>query len=327
MTRIAVTELEYRKAEPVFSAAAGEGMECLSAPIPEAELAAFIRREQAEHAILGVDRYARELYEALPRGGVIARFGVGHDGVDKVLATGHGLLCTNTPGVLDQSVAECAVGLIVTAARHYADCIADNRRGRWNNRVGSELAGKTLAIIGCGAIGRKVAAIAAHGYGMNVIGFDVAPVDAAELKATYGISRMAESFAAAVAGADFVSLHIPDIPATRDFIDAETLALFPSKAVLVNTARGAVVDETALYEAVAGGGLAGAALDVVKSEPYVPDPPDRDLRTLEPVIMTPHLGSSTVEACTRMAEAALHNIRLAVEGRHGEMALLNPECL
>lgn len=317
MIRIAVTELEYRKAELVFTQAEAEGTICLPAPREEAALAAFVRANRIDHVIIGVDKYRHELYDALPRGGVIARFGVGHDGVDKALAAQKGLLCTNTPGVLDRSVAECAVGLILTAARHFAVCIADNKKMAWRNRVGFELNGKTLAVIGCGAIGRMTAAIARHGFGMRVVGFDLS-----EPKDRSALDEFVTDFAAAVKDADYVTLHIPDIPATKNFIDRDRLALLKPSVVLVNTARGGVVDEDAVYDAVAAGAIAGAALDVFKTEPYVPMSPEKDLRTLDRVIMTPHIGSSTAEACDRMAAAALKNIRLAVAGRTAEMSLL-----
>ncbi len=322
MIRIAVTELEYCKAEAVFKDAISDGFECLSAPAKESELANFIRNENVLHVIIGVNKYTGELYNALPQGGVIARFGVGHDGVDKVKASEKGLLCTNTPGVLDRSVAECAIGLMLTTVRHFFTCITDNKNGIWQNRLGMELSGKNLVIIGCGAIGKKTAAIAAFGFGMKVIGFDVADFNISELR-EYGISQFKNTFADAVSGADFVSMHIPDIPATKDFINAERLAQIPSKAVLINTARGCIIDENALYDALVSGKLAGAALDVFKAEPYVPQSRDKDLRTLNNVIMTPHISSSTAEACERMAKAATKNIRMAIEVRYDEMSLLN----
>jgi lactate dehydrogenase-like 2-hydroxyacid dehydrogenase len=308
MIKIAVTELEYYKAEAVFEAAVSDGFECLPAPAEERELANFIRNKNALHVIIGVNKYTGELYNALPQGGVIARFGVGCDGVDKVKAAEKGLLCTNTPGVLDLSVAECAIGLMLTTARHFFTCIMDNKNGIWENRLGMELSGKNLAIIGCGAIGKKTAAIAAFGFGMKVIGFDVADFNLPELREKYGISHIKNVFADAVSDADFVSMHIPDIPETKDFINAERLAQIPSKAILINTARGSIVDENALYDALVSGKLAGAALDVFKVEPYIPQSRDKDLRTLNNVIMTPHISSSTAEACERMAKAALKHI-------------------
>lgn len=308
MIRIAVTELEYRKAQAVFEAAGAEGLDCLPAPASEADLAAFVRKEGVSHVIIGVEPYRGPLYAALPRGGVIARFGVGMDGVDKAQAARHGLVCANTPGALDDSVAEFAMGLILAAARHVASAAAEVRAGEWTPGMGVELRHRTLAIIGCGAIGRRVARCAAFGFGMRVIGCDPAPVDSPSLCSEWGFESVVADFSAAVVAADFVSLHLPSVPATRHFINAGRLAMLSRRAILVNTARGAVVDETALYDAVASRRLAGAALDVFEREPYVPASPGKDLRRLATVLMTPHIGSSTVEACSRMAQQALGRI-------------------
>ena len=255
-----------------------------------------------------------------PPGGVVARFGVGHDGVDKAQAARRGILCCNTPGVLDNSVAECAIGLMLAAARRIALCAAANRAGKWNPPApGTELSGKVLAVIGCGNIGRKVAAIAKYGLGMKTVGFDV------RTGRTDEIDETVRDFSAAVREADFVTIHIPYLPETRDFIGRERLEWMKRSAILVNTARGGVLDENALFDAVASGTIAGAALDVCKKEPYSPQHPEKDLRTLDGVLMTPHIGSSTREACRRMAEAALRNIGLAVQGKTDEMNLLLPE--
>jgi phosphoglycerate dehydrogenase-like enzyme len=315
MTNVIVTDLEYNKAANVFENSAG--FTCIPAPSDEAGLVAKIRETGARHVIIGVNQYAAELYEAIPAGGVIARFGVGHDGVDKALAQVKGIHCTNTPGVLDESVAECAIGLMLTAARHLATCAADNRNGLWKNRVGAELSGKTLAVIGCGNIGRKVAKIARYGFGMAVVGFDIVKPDDCG-----SIDAFTTDFATAVKEADYVTIHLPDIAATRDFINAERLALLKPAAVLVNTARGGVLDESALFDAVQTGRLAGTALDVFKTEPYAPQDADKDLRSLPGVIMTPHIGSSTAEACERMAKAALRNIALCEQGRVGDMNMI-----
>ncbi len=314
MIKVAVTDLEYNKAVDIFENA--EGLECLCAPTPEDELAEFITENKISHVIIGVAKYSGKLYDALPRGGVIARFGVGHDGVDKNIATQKGLFCTNTPGVLDDSVAECAIGLMLIIARQFVACITDNKNGVWKNRVGHELSGKTLAIIGCGHIGCKVAKIAKRGLAMKVIGYDVRPVENDIFDEFY------TDFPHAVADADFVSLHIPDIPATKDFINAERLIQIPEKAVLINTARGNIVDENALYDALSSKKLTGAALDVFKNEPYTPQNPAKDLRTLANIIMTSHIGSSSVEACNRMAQAALKNIALCQNNQFDSMNII-----
>ena len=314
MVRVAVTDLEYNKAKEIFNNT--EEVCCFCAPASEIELADFIRANNISHAIIGVEKYTDELYKALPKGGVIARFGVGHDGIDKKLATQNGLLCTNTPGVLDESVAECAIGLMLSCARKFPSCVNDNKNCIWNNQVGSELAGKTLAIIGCGAIGKKVAKISSMGFGMKVLGYDITEIKDDIFYDIY------TDFEKVVFTADYISLHIPDIPATKDFINSKRLKMIPSKAVLINTSRGNVIDESALYDALEAGKLKAAALDVLKNEPYIPQALDKDLRKLDNVMMTPHIGSSTKEACERMAKATLKNIEFCIHSETNKMTLI-----
>jgi lactate dehydrogenase-like 2-hydroxyacid dehydrogenase len=327
MSKVIVTRNDYPKAASVYEAAKAQGLECITAPDAEADLAEAVRQHGARHVIVGVARYAGPLYAALPRGGVIARFGVGHDGLDKARATASGLLCTNTPGVLDDSVAEHTLTLLLAAARRLTANEASARDGAWASHVGTELRGKTLAVIGCGPIGCRVAQIASFGFVLRVVGCEIRPVDQAEMETRFGFERVTADFAQAVAAADFVSLHIPSTPETRHFLNAERLAQIPPQALLVNTARGAVVDERALFDALAAGRLAAAALDVFDQEPYAPADPARDLRTLPNVLMTPHVGSATREACRRMALRALRNIRLAEQGEFQPMDLLNPAVL
>ncbi len=326
-TRIAVTELEYDKAPAVFEKAAEAGLICLSAPKEETELASFIRTENIQHAILGVEQYRGPLYEALPKRAVIARFGVGYDAIDLGKASAEGIFCVNTPGALEESVAEYTITLMLAAARHVPIQDASVRNGQWQAHLGTELRGKRLTLVGCGYIGRTVARTAAEGFGMDVIGCEVRHVDIEMMKREYGFSAIYRDFTTAVGKADFVSLHIPSTPATRHFINEKRLALIPSTAWLINTARGAVVSESALYDALSSGRLKGAALDVFESEPYVPVADGKDLRSLDNTIMTPHVASSTQEACDRVAERALSNIVLAGRGEYENMDLLNPEVL
>jgi len=234
-----------------------------------------------------------------------------------------GLMCTNTPDVLQQSVAELTMLMIGAAARHLVPMANDMREGKWVLRQGTEMQGKTLAIIGCGAIGQAVARIAAVGYGMRVIGFR--RKKATEQRLEY-FDSLTDDFGAAVAHADFVSLHIPGSSTNRRFLDQSRLTRIPERAWLINTARGAVVDEPALFDALQNGRLAGAALDVFEREPYEPSP-GRDLRTLPNVILVPHVGSHTADANRRMAQRAIRNIRLAHAGDFAAMDLLNGSIL
>jgi phosphoglycerate dehydrogenase-like enzyme len=254
---------------------------------------------------------------------VIARFGVGYDSVDLRQATDAGILCTNTPDVLQQSVAEVTMAMVGAAARHLVGAAVAMRSGRWEPKEGVELEGKTLALIGSGAIATAVARIAAAGFGMRVIGY----ARSARQTPSPHYAAITTDFAEAVGEADFVSLHIPGSPENARFINAERLALMPPRAWLVNTARGAVVDELALYAALAAGRLAGAALDVFVREPYQPADQGSDLRTLGNVIAVPHIGSNTVEANRRMALRAIRNVRLAIEGDLSSMDLINPDVL
>jgi phosphoglycerate dehydrogenase-like enzyme len=300
-----------------------EQFQCVPAPSAEAAFAEVARRIGARHAIIGPAPYRDDLYSALPKGGVLARFGVGHDGVDKQRAAAAGLLCTNTPGALDDSVAEYAIALLLAAARHIGSGSAAMKESRWMPATGVEIAGKQLAIIGCGPIGRRAAQIASRGFGMKVSGWKRTPVDLDEWRDAYGYERVTTDFAAAVRGADFVLLLIPGVAETRHFINAERLALIPAGAWLINAARGSVMDEAALFETLKAGRLRGAAVDVYQQEPYVPGRPDQDLRTLDNVLLMPHCGSNTVEANRKMARQALHNLTLAEGGRIAEMDLVS----
>ena len=321
--RVLVTEPEYRKAEVCFLSA--PGLECLRAPDPEADLAAAIGEAHASHVIVGPRIYSGALYEALPAGGVIARFGVGHEGIDKATATEAGLLCTNTPHVLNQSVAEHTMLLIAAAARTLVATSTSMARNVWDPAIGEELQGKTLALIGCGGIGQSVARIACLGYGMQVVG--CSRPDAPPPAALEHFHVVVNDFAIAVRGADFVSLHLSASRSNLHWIGHERLAQLGERTWLINTARGSLVDEAALFVALVEGRLAGAALDVFAREPYAPAEGQGDLRSLPNVILTPHVGSNTVGANRRIAERALQNIMLAEARAFARMDLLNREVL
>jgi phosphoglycerate dehydrogenase-like enzyme len=321
---VLVTEPEYRRAERVFSSATA--VKCVIGPPDEQELAKVIADTGANHAVVGGRPYRGPLYSAIAPGRVIARFGVGHDGIDKKMATAAGVLCTNTPSVLDQSVAELTFLLIAAAARYLTTIAGDMRAGNWTPKEGTELRGKTLTMIGVGRIGRAVARIARRGYEMRVIGYH-RPGSSSAAQARDDFDVLTDDLAEALGEADFVSLLIPAAPENAHFINRERLAQMRPDAWLVNTARGMVMDENALYDALAAGRLRGAAMDVYDREPYVPVDPARDLRRLPNVILTPHVGSHTPEANGRMAARALENIVLAEARAFAEMDLLNPEVL
>jgi phosphoglycerate dehydrogenase-like enzyme len=315
---VLVSEPEFVRAEGLFTSFAP--LECVPGSVGDEELAAEIRRRGARHVIVGPMPYPQAIYDALPTGSVVARFGVGYDGINVARATAAGLLCTNTPDVLHQSVAELTLFLIGAAARRLLPTANAMREGRWSPSAGAELAGSTLAVIGAGTIGRTVARIAASGFGMRVIGCTRRPAQADDV-----FAEVTANFEEGVRGADYVSLHIPGVPENRHFVNAARIAAMRPDAWLINTARGAVVDERALFDALASRTIAGAALDVFDREPYVPIDPACDLRTLGNVILLPHVGSNTAAANRRMGERALANIVRAEAGEFDAMDLLNRE--
>jgi phosphoglycerate dehydrogenase-like enzyme len=243
---VCVTEKEFYKAREIFESS--EVFNCIPAKLPEDILAETIRKNNAFAAVIGVDAFVNELYKALPMGGVIARFGIGHDGVDKIKATENGLLVTNTSGVLDDSVAEHAIWLIGALARHISQHNTNMKQKKWEPYCGMELKGKTLLLVGCGAIGCKVAKIASFGFDMNVIGYAAADRDAGKMKKEFSITAMADSLDDVLGQADFVSIHIPSTAETRCFVNKDFLSKMKQGAYLINSARGPIVDEIALYD-------------------------------------------------------------------------------
>jgi phosphoglycerate dehydrogenase-like enzyme len=319
MPLVLVTEPEYRKAEDVFRSAAAH--ECRPVPPDEDDLAAAIRSAGARYVVVGGRPYRGPLYAALDGGGLIARFGVGHDGIDTAQAAARGVLCTNTPDVLAQSVAEHTMLLILAAARRWPALAPSMASGVWAPPVGVELAGRTVVVVGCGAIGGAASRIARAGFGMRTIGVHRAGATVPRQRAS-DFDALTSDFQAAARDADFISLHIPARAENASFVNRDRLAQCRPDAWLVNTARGRVVDEAALFDALAAGRLGGAALDVFVHEPYRPVDAARDLRTLPNVVLTPHVGSHTREANRAIAVRALQNVQFAAEGRLADMDLV-----
>jgi glyoxylate reductase len=236
---------------------------------------------------------------------VVANVAVGYDNVDLDAARRHGVMVTNTPGVLTGATADLAVALMLAITRRLGEgdrLIRSGAPWTWSLdfMLGRGLTGKTLGIVGYGKIGRATAA-RARVFGMDVIyasrsrGGDRGQVDLDEL----------------LRRADVVSLHCPLTATTRHLIDADALARMHPEAYLVNTARGPIVDEAALVQALGGGVIAGAALDVYEDEPAV----HPGLLALDNVVLVPHLGSATVETRTAMAELACQNVLAVLAGR------------
>lgn len=317
---ILVTQPEFVKGQAVFRNASDWNFEAV--PREEESLAAAVRARGARAVVVGVHPYMGPLYDALaetagPHGALIARFGVGHDSIDKQRAAQRGILVTNTPGTLDQSVAEHTLWLMGALIRRIPGNEARLRSGTFQPDTGRELGGLTLGLLGLGGIGRRVAAIAHFGFGMRVWAVDLLPRSAlpADLLSTLGLEDYSTDAGRLLAHCDVVSLHLAATPQTRHFFDARRLALLRPEALLINTARGSLVDEQALFDALANGRLAGAALDVYEREPYEPVDPACDLRRLENTVLTPHIASNTHEANRRMAQSVLANLGHFFAGR------------
>ena len=240
------------------------------------------------------------------RARILAQFGVGYNNIDTAAAVRHGLVVTNTPDVLTDDTADLTMALLLAAARRTGEGERQLRAGAWSgwrptHLLGTRLTGKSLGIIGLGRIGRAVADRARLGFGMRILAWS--PGRNAESEATAGVQRCA-NLAELLEGSDFVSLHCPATPATRHLINAEALERMRPHAILVNSARGGVVDDAALAVALATRRIAAAGLDVYEDEPAVAPA----LLALENVVLLPHLGSATTESRVAMGERALANL-------------------
>lgn len=248
------------------------------------------------------------LESASPRLKVVGRAGVGVDNIDLEAARRLGVIVVNSPLAATQAVAELALGLMFALARHIPRANAAVHRGEWpkSSLSGGELAGKTLGLVGVGRIGAALAG-RAGAMGMRVLGYD--PLVSGEAIRKAGAEPM--SFDQVLAESDYLSLHVPLTPETRNLIGPRELQKTKPGVRLISTARGGVVDEDALAQALARGDVAGAALDVFDHEP----PGDSPLLRDERVIATPHLGAQTAEAQSRAALDIAEEILAALAGR------------
>jgi glyoxylate reductase len=289
--------------------------------LPREDLLALVADADAVLTLLH-DRVDEELLEAAgPQLRCVANVAVGYDNVDLEAAARRGVVVTNTPGVLDDATADLTLALLLAATRRVAEGDRLIRAGRpwtWGMHfmLGSGLRGKLLGIVGLGGIGRRVAE-RARAFGMEIAyhgRHEADPQVVGELEARrLPLQRL-------LAEADVVSLHCPLTPETRHLIGAAELQTMKPSAVLVNAARGPIVDEQALAGALAAGEIAAAGLDVYEHEPRV----EPALLSLDNVVLAPHLGSATVETRTAMAELAARNA-ISVLGGQGPLTPVAPQ--
>ena len=282
-------------------------------PLSAAELQEALRTADALLPTV-TDKLTADVLSADPlRTKMIANFGVGFNNIDVTAAKARGISVSNTPDVLTDATADLAMTLLLMVGRRAGEGERHLRAGHWagwrpTHMLGRMVSGKTLGLIGMGRIARAVARRAHHGFGMRVLYTDPYPPPP-EVAKELGAEQRA-TIEEVLSQSDFVSLHCPATPETRHLMSGVRLAKMKPSAYLINTARGDVVDEQALIEALTKGWLAGAGLDVFEREPQV----SAALLAMENVVLLPHLGSATEETRVAMGMRALENLRLHFAG-------------
>lgn len=297
---------------------AATGWEIVTArgPLSEADTLAAVG--EVDGYICGDDAITRRVLEkATPRLKVLSKYGIGVDKIDVAACTGLGIPLLFTPGVNHTTVAEHAFLLLLALEKNLLFHCDSTRGGGWQRQTGHELLGKTIGIVGLGRIGREVA-IRAKAFGMRPIAYDVYWDEA--FAAEHGIARAA-TLDELFAQSDYLSLHTNLTPETRDLVRAETIQRMKPGVIVINCARGEIVNTADMAAALESGRVRGYGTDVLDAEP---PPADHPLTHLANCIVTPHVGSRTCESVQRQALAAVENL---VRAMHGEkpLAQVNPE--
>jgi len=262
-------------------------------PANEDELIERIRPAELVLNIRSSQKFTARVFEACTRLRLVSVWGTGTDHIDLAAAARHGVTIATTPGVSATSIAEHTLALLFAIARRLPEVDARTRRGEWARGSSVELCGKTCGVIGLGAIGRRFAALA-RGIGMRVVAWTLHPreIEIVSLDELYRTS-------------DVISVHLRLSPETTAMIGAAQFALMKPTAILINTARGAIIDEQALIDALQSGRIAGAGLDVFATEPL---PPGHPLTTLPNTVLTPHCAGITPEAVEASLRLAVSNL-------------------
>lgn len=274
-----------------------------NSPSAQDELLELVPESSA--IIVGLVPITEKIIEKSSQLRVISMYGVGVNHIDIDAARRKGVVVTNCPGSNDQAVADLAMGLMLTVARSIPQIDRDIRAGYWNKYLGGELWQKKLGLIGLGNIAKGVAH-RAKGFAMEISAYD--PYAAVEVAEAHRVSLL--SFEEVIANSDFVSLHAPLTDETKCMFGSEQFKKMKPTAYLINTARGGLVDEQALYAALSSGEIAGAALDVFVEEPLK----DSRLVELDNVVLTAHTGTHTKEAIERMGMMAVENVLRVLRG-------------
>lgn len=276
----------------------------LGRPYTSEELRALIT--DVDGYIAGLDLIDRSVFDKANKLRVISRYGVGCDNVDLEIAKEMGIIVTNTPGANAVSVAELTIGLLLSLARMIPSAVYATKAGEWPRLSGVTLKGKVIGLLGFGSIGKQVAQ-RLGGFECTILAYDPVPDNEfAEAHSVKFVSREE-----VVSESDFLSLHLPLLPETHGMINADVLENMKQGSFLINTARGELVDEEALYKALQSGKLHGAALDVFCNQPPAKEHP---LLTLPQVLATPHMGSHTDDAMNAMGWFALRDCLAVLRG-------------
>lgn len=278
------------------------------------ELIKTLKKKQYDAVLcLLTDKIDKEVFEAAPTVKIFANCAVGFDNIDIKTAQEKKVLITNTPGVLTETVAEHTFALMLAISHRVTEADKFTKAGKFKGwepmlLLGNNIKGKTLGIIGLGRIGSQVAHFSVKGFDMKVIYYDVNRNENFEREMG---AEFRENVKDVLKEADFISLHVPLLESTRHLINKERLAMMKPSAYLINTSRGAVIDEKALVEALKNRKIRGAALDVFENEPELA----KGLDKLDNVILTPHIASATEGTRSKMAEMSADNIIAALENQ------------
>ena len=260
-------------------------------------LAQFLRG--APLAITGLDVLDEAIFRAVPELRIVSKYGVGLDMIDLDAARRHGVSVRWTPGVNRQSVAELTICFMIALCRDVVPLAIELAAGGWRHSGGRQLSSSTVGLVGCGHVGQQVARLC-RAFGATVVAHDIR--DYGDFYRQTGVTPV--PLDALLRQSDILSIHVPLDTSTRGLIDARAIGLMKPDAFLINTARGGIVDEQALKQALAGGRLGGAAFDVFAIEP----PVDRELLLIPTFLGTPHIGGGTREAVLAMGRAAISGL-------------------
>lgn len=284
-------------------------------PLNEAKLARILSDVDPDVLIAGAEPIPRTVLCASPRLSLVQKHGVGVDNIDLGAASERGILVANAPDTNSDAVADLTIGFMLSLLRNIFQAAISTREGKWSRFVGRELGQQTVGVVGTGKIGRAVIK-RLQGFGCKILAYDVYqdPVFAEDTGITYlPLDKL-------LAGSDIITLHVPLLSDTRNLIGRNELNLMRETAILINIARGELVDEAALAEYLQLGRIAGAGVDVFSTEP----PQDSPLLAIESVLATPHIGAYTLEAMNRMDVKCAETVCQVFEGEL-PVNVLNPD--